>query len=79
METNVTDSERYQQYKTAASAAGGACGGRYPLREGAAHLRMVAVQGIKIERGDQDRKAGRQVRLARHVPKVEKLGLTASR
>lgn len=90
METNVTDSERYEQYKAAASAAIGACGGRYlarggelamlegdwqrsrlvmlefedlaaakrwydsdacqqakRLREGAAHLRMVAVQGIK--------------------------------
>jgi len=90
VETNITDSERYEQYKAAASAAIAACGGRYlarggelavlegdwqpsrlvmlefedlaaakrwydsdayqqakRLREGAAHLRMVAVQGIK--------------------------------
>jgi uncharacterized protein (DUF1330 family) len=89
VETNVTDSERYEQYKAAAQAAIAAGGGRYlvrggeiavlegdwqpsrlvvlefadlaavkrwydsdayqqakRLREGAAHLRMVAVQGI---------------------------------
>jgi uncharacterized protein (DUF1330 family) len=90
VETNVTDSERYEQYKAAASAAIAARNGRYlarggelavlegdwqpsrlvvlefenlaaanrwhdsdayrqakRLREGAAHLRMVAVQGIE--------------------------------
>jgi uncharacterized protein (DUF1330 family) len=90
VETNITDSEGYEQYKAAASAAIAACGGRYlarggelavlegdwqpsrlvvlefedlatakrwydsdayqqakRLRDGAAHLRMVAVQGIK--------------------------------
>jgi uncharacterized protein (DUF1330 family) len=89
VETNVTDPERYEQYKAAAQAAIAAGGGRYlvrggeiavlegdwqpsrlvvlefadlaavkrwydsdayqqakRLREGAAHLRMVAVQGI---------------------------------
>jgi uncharacterized protein (DUF1330 family) len=89
VETNVTDPERYEQYKAAAQAAIAAGGGRYlvrggeiavlegdwqpsrlvvlefadlaavkrwydsdayqqakQLREGAAHLRMVAVQGI---------------------------------
>src|SRR5215469_5424028 len=34
VETNVTDSERYEQYKAAASAAIGACGGRYLARGG---------------------------------------------
>jgi uncharacterized protein (DUF1330 family) len=90
VETNVTDSERYEQYKAAAAAAIAAGGGRYlarggelavlegdwqpsrlvvlefedlaavkrwydsggyqeakRLREGAAQLRMVAVQGIE--------------------------------
>ena len=90
VETNITGSERYEQYKAAASAAIAAWGGRYlarggelavlegdwqpsrlvvlefedlatakrwydsdayqqakRLREGAAHLRMVAVQGIE--------------------------------
>lgn len=90
VETNVTESERYEQYKAAASAVITACGGRYlarggeqvvlegdwqpsrlvvlefedlaaakrwydsdayqqakRLREGAAHLRMVGVQGIE--------------------------------
>jgi uncharacterized protein (DUF1330 family) len=90
VETNITDSEHYEQYKAAASAAIAARGGRYlarggelavlegdwqpsrlvvlefedlaaakrwydsdayqhakRLREGAAHLRMVAVQGIE--------------------------------
>ena len=28
VETNITDSERYEQYKAAASAAIAACGGR---------------------------------------------------
>jgi uncharacterized protein (DUF1330 family) len=89
VETNVTDPERYDQYKAAASAAIAAGGGRYlvrggeiavlegdwqpsrlvvlefadlaaakrwydshayqearRLREGAAHLRVVAVQGM---------------------------------
>jgi uncharacterized protein (DUF1330 family) len=88
VETNITDPERYEQYKAAASATIAASGGRYlarggeiaifegdwqpprlvvlefedlaaakrwydsgayreakGLREGAAHLRMVAVQG----------------------------------
>lgn len=34
VETNVTDSERYEQYKAAASAAIAARGGRYLARGG---------------------------------------------
>ena len=34
VETNITDSERYEQYKAAASAAIAACGGRYLARGG---------------------------------------------
>ena len=34
VETNITDSERYEQYRAAASAAIAACGGRYLARGG---------------------------------------------
>ena len=89
VETDISDPERYEQYKAASPAAVEACGGRFvvrggdvavlegdwhpsrlvmlefedlaaakrwyesevyqeakKLREGAAHLRMVAVQGV---------------------------------
>ena len=43
VETDIHDPEQYEQYKAASPAAVHG-GGR--LREGAANLRMVAVQGL---------------------------------
>ena len=100
VETDVSDPERYEQYKAAAPATIAAAGGRYvarggelavfegdwqpsrlvvlefedlaaarrwydseryraarQLREGAAHLRMVAVQGADVPPSDGGRSA----------------------
>jgi uncharacterized protein (DUF1330 family) len=47
VETDITDPDQYERYKEASPRAVAAGGGQAKqLREGAAHLRMVAVQGI---------------------------------
>ncbi|MFL5792697.1 MAG: DUF1330 domain-containing protein [Actinomycetota bacterium] len=47
VETDVTDPGQYERHKAAASEAVAAHGGRYLVRgEGAARLRLVAVQGV---------------------------------
>jgi uncharacterized protein (DUF1330 family) len=46
VETDIHDPEQYEHYKAASPGAVAAGGGRVLVRDGAADLRMVAVEGV---------------------------------